>query len=71
MDEEKHGCCADGHWYMVHFKSISKVFLKLNSSHTLAYNPNAHRAYEKSQHDEDFGHIKMNVFLELAIVVTH
>ena len=31
----------------------------LNSSHTLAYNPNARRAYEKCQHAEDFGRIKL------------
>ena len=31
----------------------------LNSSHTVAYHPNARRAYEKSQHAEDFGHIKI------------
>ena len=31
----------------------------LNSSHTLAYNPNARRAYEKYQHAEDFGRIKI------------
>ena len=31
----------------------------LNSSHTLAYNPNARRAYEKCQHAEDFGRIKI------------
>ena len=30
-----------------------------NSSHTLAYNQKAHRVYEKSQHAEDFGHIKI------------
>ena len=35
----------------------------LNSSHTVAYNPNARRAYEKSQHAEDFGRIKINLFL--------
>ena len=35
----------------------------LNSSHTLAYKPNARRAYEKSQHAEDFGHITLNSFL--------
>ena len=35
----------------------------LNSSHTLAYNPNARRAYEKSQHAEDFGRIKINLYL--------
>ena len=29
----------------------------LNSSHTVAYNPYARRAYEKSQHAEDFGRI--------------
>ena len=34
---------------------------KLNSSHTLAYNPNARRAYEKSQHAEDFRRIKNSV----------
>ena len=28
-------------------------------SHTVAYNPNARRAYEKSQHVEDFGRIKL------------
>ena len=32
----------------------------LNSSHTV---PNARRAYEKSQHAEDFGRIKINLFL--------
>ena len=32
-------------------------------SHTVAYNPNARRAYEKSQHAEDFGRIKINLFL--------
>ena len=39
----------------------TKVSLKsaLNSSHTVAYNPNARRAYEKSQHTEDFGRIKL------------
>ena len=31
----------------------------LNSSHTFAYNPNARRAYEKSQHAEDFGRKKL------------
>ena len=35
----------------------------LNSSHTLAYNPHARLAYEKSQHAEDFGHIKINLYL--------
>ena len=29
-----------------------------HSSHTLAYNPYARRAYEKSQHAEDFGRKK-------------
>ena len=29
MDNEKHGCCADGHWYMRHIKmSISKAKAK-------------------------------------------
>ena len=31
----------------------------LNSSHTVASNPNARRAYENSQHAEDFGRIKL------------
>ena len=35
----------------------------LNSSHTLVYNPNACLAYEKSQHAEDFGRIKINLYL--------
>ena len=39
------------------------VEICLNSSHTVAYNPNARRAYEKSQHAEDFGRIKINLFL--------
>ena len=42
-------------------KQISTHILK--SSHTVAYNPNARRAYEKSQHAEDFGRIKINLFL--------
>ena len=31
MDDEKHGCCADGHWYMGHIKmsKYSKFFLNL------------------------------------------
>ena len=32
---------------------------RFNSSHTVAYNPNARRAYGKSQHAEDFGRIKL------------
>ena len=35
----------------------------LNSSHTVAYNPNVRQAYEKSQHAEDFGRIKIKLFL--------
>ena len=35
----------------------------LNSSHTVAYNPNTRRVYEKSQHAEDVGRIKINLFL--------
>ena len=37
--------------------------LHLNSSHTVAYNQNARRAYEKSQHAEDFGRKNINLFL--------
>ena len=48
----------------VDFEDKSHVhFTDLNSSHTLAYNPNARRAYEKSQHAEDFGRIKINLYL--------
>ena len=43
--------------------SICQISETLNSSHTVAYNPNARRAYEKSQHAEDFGRIKINLFL--------
>ena len=55
-----------------HINSVSKMVdinqgyyvnvkneVDLNSSHTIAYNPNARRAYEKSQHAEDFGRIKL------------
>ena len=34
-------------------------FERFNSSHTVAYNPNARRAYGKSQHAEDFGRIEL------------
>ena len=37
---------------------LQNTVICLNSSHILAYNPNAHRAYEKSQHAEDFGPYK-------------
>ena len=40
-----------------------------NSSRIVAYNPNARRAYEKSQHAEDFGRIKFNLFLLLVLAV--
>ena len=43
-------------------KRTSKFPHTLKSSHTVAYNPNARRAYEKSQHAEDFGRIKINLF---------
>ena len=47
-------------------KQSQKTFISsrmLNSSHTLADNQNVCRAYEKSHHAEDFGHIKINLFL--------
>ena len=48
------------HTYMSLTNSIN---IRLNSSHTVAYNQNARRAYKKSQHAEDFGRIKINLFL--------
>ena len=45
--------------------TLSHIVFKhipLNSSHTVAYNPNARRAYEKSQQTEDFGRIKIICF---------
>ena len=51
-------------------KGFSKIH-QLISSHTLAYNPNARLAYGKSQHAEDFGHIKTNLYLILALAVRH
>ena len=38
-------------------------------SHTVAYKANTHRAYEKSQHAEDFGCIKLNLLLKIHITV--
>ena len=37
------------------------MFKKLKQQSHSVYNPNAHRAYEKSQHAEDFGRIKINI----------
>ena len=37
---------------------------------TVAYNPNALRAYENSQHAADFGRIEINLFLLLPLAVT-
>ena len=43
---------------MRNLKIRSQLFkTSLNGSHTVAYNPNARRAYEKSQDAEDFGRI--------------
>ena len=42
-------------WLLQH-KFLSSKSCLLNSSHTLAYNPNARQAYEKCQHAEDNVH---------------
>ena len=60
--------CFDRQFFQLQI--LTKKAQVLNSSHNVAYNPNARRAYEKSEHAEDFGRIKIDLFLSLALAVT-
>ena len=52
-------CCLHGLTCCYHILQYEV----LEGSHRLANDSNAHRAYEKSQYSEDFGRIKVNLYL--------
>ena len=55
----------------IDLKKKTRILLIFKSSQTLAYNSNARRAYENSEHAEDFGRIIISLFLKLVLAVTY